>query len=539
VPAPTAGVASGGSLRRRVSRSFAVAATLLVIGAALAGGGLSTAAHDRTRLLNQVDPAVQHADDYETALVNQSAGARLYAETGSASALVAYRQGVASAAVARGGLVDDLGTIPQLRPDLDRIDTMTAAWQAGFLRPLVATPGPDPAAVSLARTTSSSLVFSRIRQQFALLQSALQHERTGAVRGFNDALNLLTGLVIAVFVGLAAILLAVWIGLRRSVLTPLAAVGADSRLVTAGAFDHPVAAHGPIEIAGLAHDIDAMRSRVVDDLHALEVAHRELAAQRVALEETSVELARSNRDLEQFAYVASHDLQEPLRKVAAFCQLLSERYHDQLDEKGQQYIEFAVDGAKRMQSLVTDLLSFSRVGRTRDRWSEVPLGAVVDVALSNLEARIERSGATVNIHGELPTVRGDATLLAALFQNLIGNAIKFQGEDPPVVDLSATTTGEQWAVRVTDNGIGIEEKYSERVFVIFQRLHTRESYEGTGIGLALSRKIVEFHGGEISIEVHPPPGTTMLVTFPLLAPSLVSGSDADPAMAEGADRPHG
>jgi CheY-like chemotaxis protein/nitrogen-specific signal transduction histidine kinase len=262
-----------------------------------------------------------------------------------------------------------------------------------------------------------------------------------------------------------------------------------------------------------------MRSRVVEDLHALETAHREVAAGRRELEERALELARSNRDLEQFAYVASHDLQEPLRKVAAFCQLLSERYHEELDEKGQQYIDFAVDGAKRMQSLVNDLLSFSRVGRNHDQWTDVALDAAVRVALSNLEARIESSGASVTFPETLPMVRGDSTLLAALFQNLIGNAIKFQGDDPPVVDVTCVRREALWELRVTDNGIGIEPQYAARVFVIFQRLHARDRYEGTGIGWALCRKIVEFHGGEITVAPIPGPGTTIAFTLPALPPT--------------------
>jgi light-regulated signal transduction histidine kinase (bacteriophytochrome) len=263
-----------------------------------------------------------------------------------------------------------------------------------------------------------------------------------------------------------------------------------------------------------------MRRRVVDDLRALDVAHLDLAGQRLELEERGVELARSNRDLEQFAYVASHDLQEPLRKVAAFCQLLSDRYRDQLDDTGQQYIGFAVDGAKRMQSLIGDLLRFSRVGRTDEHWSEVALGEAVRRALSNLEDIVAGAGATVTVAGQLPTVRGDAGLLAALFQNLIGNALKFRADEPPVVEIASARAGDFWEIRVSDNGIGIEPRYAERVFVIFQRLHTRDRYEGTGIGLALCRKIVEYHGGHIRVEERPLPGATIVVSLPALAPDL-------------------
>ncbi|MHB1533612.1 MAG: sensor histidine kinase, partial [Acidimicrobiales bacterium] len=271
--------------------------------------------------------------------------------------------------------------------------------------------------------------------------------------------------------------------------------------------DRPVEATGPDEIAELARDIEAMRSRIVDDLHAIDSARAELASQ-------GEELTRSNRDLEQFAYVASHDLQEPLRKVASFCQLLRDRYRDQLDERGVQYIDFAVDGAKRMQALVTDLLAFSRVGRTTENFVAVDLNRALIHAEENLEGRMRETGATVVVVTPLPTVRGDATLMAALWQNLIGNAVKFRSDQAPRVEVTWRREDEGWRFWLRDNGIGIEPQYAERVFTIFQRLHGRDRYEGTGIGLALCRKIVEFHGGRISLESEDRPGTTVTFTLP-------------------------
>jgi PAS domain S-box-containing protein len=215
-----------------------------------------------------------------------------------------------------------------------------------------------------------------------------------------------------------------------------------------------------------------------------------------ALREAHEELKRSNSELEQFAYVASHDLQEPLRKVASFCQMLELRYGEQLDDRAREYIAFAVDGAKRMQDLINDLLAFSRVGRIGTPHGEVPLRAVLDGVRRDLGAAIEETGARVEV-GDLPTVRGDPTLLAVVFRNLIANAIKFRGDEPPRVVVSADRDGDMWDFTVSDNGIGIEPEYAERIFVIFQRLHTRQAYEGTGIGLALCRKIVEHHGGRI------------------------------------------
>jgi light-regulated signal transduction histidine kinase (bacteriophytochrome) len=235
---------------------------------------------------------------------------------------------------------------------------------------------------------------------------------------------------------------------------------------------------------------------------------------QVRLAAANTELARSNEDLERFAYVASHDLQEPLRKVASFCQLLEQRYSDQLDDRGRQYIAFAVDGAKRMQVLINDLLAFSRIGRTTERFEEVSLDDCLELARHNLAAAVEATGADVRASTELPTVSGDRSLLVALLQNLIGNAIKFHGDATPEVEVAAQTAEGQWLMSVSDNGIGIEPRFAERIFVIFQRLHGREAYTGTGIGLAMCRKIVEFHGGRIWLDTDHRPGTRFFFTLP-------------------------
>jgi light-regulated signal transduction histidine kinase (bacteriophytochrome) len=217
----------------------------------------------------------------------------------------------------------------------------------------------------------------------------------------------------------------------------------------------------------------------------------------------SEELARSNDDLQQFAYVASHDLSEPLRKVANFCQLLERQYGPQLDDKARQYIDFAVDGAKRMQVLITDLLALSRVGRTTEEFESVDLERALAAALATLSDRIDDAGARIERVTPLPTIAGDQSLLTSLFENLVGNAVKYRREDvPPVVRIAAEHDAENsvWTFTVSDNGIGIDPQYAERIFAVFQRLHLRDRYGGTGIGLALCRKIVEFHGGRIWLD---------------------------------------
>ncbi|HKO23820.1 MAG TPA: ATP-binding protein [Chloroflexota bacterium] len=232
-----------------------------------------------------------------------------------------------------------------------------------------------------------------------------------------------------------------------------------------------------------------------------------------ALETTAVDLRRSNAELEQFAYVASHDLQEPLRMISSYIQLLQRRYQGQLDAKADTFIGFAVDGVTRMQRLINDLLAYSRVGTHGAPLVPTDCGEVVAGAIAALGAPIAETGARV-IYGELPTVLGDATQLGQLFQNLIGNALKFCTGVTPEIMISAERAGGEWLFRVCDNGIGIDPAYAERIFIIFQRLHSREEYPGTGIGLAICKKIVERHGGRIWVESQPGQGATFTFSLP-------------------------
>jgi PAS domain S-box-containing protein len=227
----------------------------------------------------------------------------------------------------------------------------------------------------------------------------------------------------------------------------------------------------------------------------------------------AAELARSNAELEQFAYVASHDLQEPLRAVASCVQLLQKRYGGKLDARADEFISHAVEGTKRMQALITDLLAYSRVGTHVQPFELVDCAEVLAEAMANLTFAIEESGATV-VPGALPKLMADGSQLAQVFQNLIGNAIKFHGERKPEIRVTAERQGSEWVFSVADNGIGIEPQYFERVFRVFQRLHTRARYPGTGIGLAICKKIIERHGGRIWIESRLGEGTTFLFSLP-------------------------
>jgi len=250
--------------------------------------------------------------------------------------------------------------------------------------------------------------------------------------------------------------------------------------------------------------------RTNEELEA-EIVERKRAEEQ--LKRTMADLQRSNKELEQFAYVASHDLQEPLRMVSSYTQLLARRYQDRLDQDAHEFISYAVDGAARMQRLINDLLTYSRVGTRGKAFGETDCQRALEETLANLQTAIEEPDATVT-HDPLPTVIADESQLRQVFQNLVSNAIKFHAEAPPRVHIGAQRQDGEWVFSVGDNGIGIEPQYHERIFVIFQRLHPGDEYPGTGIGLALCKRIVERHGGRIWVESALGEGATFYFTIP-------------------------
>lgn len=265
--------------------------------------------------------------------------------------------------------------------------------------------------------------------------------------------------------------------------------------------------------AELAASRDALEERVAERTRELELEIAERRQAQVALTEQTERLSRSNADLEQFAYVASHDLQEPLRMVASYTQLLAKGEQDRLRPEAKEYIAFAIDGATRMQSLISDLLRYSRLASEPTPLVPLEPEDLLATVRKNLEVAISENGAVVTAD-PLPVVRGNESQLVQLLQNLVANAIKFRGEQPPVVHVSAVSRGDFIEFAVRDNGVGFDPKYAPKIFVIFQRLHARGKYPGTGIGLAVCKKIVERHGGTIWVESAPGAGTTFFFTLP-------------------------
>ncbi len=245
-----------------------------------------------------------------------------------------------------------------------------------------------------------------------------------------------------------------------------------------------------------------------------DITDRVLAEQN--LQKMNEDLTRSNSELERFAYVASHDLQEPLRMVTSYLQLLERRYKDRLDGDAIEFINYAVDGSSRMKTLINDLLAYSRVGTRGNELKRTDFDKVMQRVLATLKTITDETHAEITFD-PMPTIMADETQIEQLFQNLIGNAIKFQGEDAPKIHVGVQKDDQSWLFSVRDNGIGIDPQFYDRIFIIFQRLHNREKYEGTGIGLAISKRIVERHGGRIWIESEQGKGSTFYFTLPIVA----------------------
>lgn len=334
------------------------------------------------------------------------------------------------------------------------------------------------------------------------LQNHIDQELTSQ-QARSNALMFVIVLILTSFTFFGALIMS------RSIAAPLKRLKDGIEIIATGNLDYRIDVTGNDELSDLARAGNEMAEKLGGSYISIQTLEEEIELRK----STEADLERSNKELEQFAYVASHDLQEPLRMVSSYTQLLAQRYENQLDEKANLFIHYAVDGAVRMQSLINDLLMFSRIGTRGKPLEPVDAHAVLGQAISVLKINIDEAKAIIT-NDQLPEVRADASQLVQLFQNLIGNAVKFRGEEYPNVHITATDAGREWLFSVRDNGIGIDRQYADKIFIIFQRLHTKEEYSGSGIGLAICKKIVERHGGRIWFESEPGKGATFFFTIP-------------------------
>nr|WP_221376943.1 ATP-binding protein [Actinoplanes polyasparticus] len=505
------------TLRRRI---VALCITVGVVLSALGVFAAITAAENNRQLddvLNRASPMRAAGEALNTAYVDQETGIRGFAIIGDEANLKPFTQGRADEQrlVSRiEGLLHPEDT--DIRAELTEVRARAADWRREVAEPVIAVIRAEGTQAGQDRLKATSTEqFDALRVAIADMQDDIQVLRTRSA----DAAKQSSRTMVAIQISAAAIIIlagsALLLLLDRMVSRPVTELAEQVREVAGGDYDKRISSTGSPELAGLAGDVDGMRRKIAAELAEVREARSQIEWVNDQLKVQAEELTRSNRDLEQFAYVASHDLQEPLRKVASFCQLLQRRYSGQLDERADQYIGFAVDGAQRMQRLINDLLAFSRIGRLTAGFAEVDLNGVLAEVRSQLEGRAGED-AEISWAG-LPIVEGEEPLLTTLFVNLIGNSLKFRRPDvAPVIRVSAERADGEWRINVRDNGIGIEAEFADKVFVIFQRLHARDAYEGTGIGLAIVKKIVEYHGGRIWLDLDVEDGTSIWFTLPVL-----------------------
>jgi signal transduction histidine kinase len=511
---------------------YSVIATMVVLVIACSVVGViifERASQASNNLISSLGPARTALVDMQSTLVDQENAIRGYLLTHDAEFLQPYYQGEQTLQRDQADAQFQLTGHAKALTELQGLEQQITSWKTEYAIPFIET-AQQGALVGLEQLEASDSAFNQLRGQFVSVENELDGERGQAMQ----KLTRINAERDWTFVGMLGVFLLsvcfIVLLVHLMVLRPLRRLQQQARQVTEGAFNTPLTPSGPQDIRALSSGIDAMRWKIVESLDNTERQRVELVKQKETLDAQAEELRRSNEELEQFAYVASHDLQEPLRKVASFCQLIEKRYGESLDERGTQYIHYAVDGAKRMQVLINDLLTFSRVGRVSDRRERVELQSCLDSALDRLEYALDECRAKI-VQRPLPAVSGDPTLLSMLWQNLVGNALKFRSpERSPEVSISWAPDPDQPGfvrVSVADNGIGIPPAFAEKVFVIFQRLHSREAYSGTGIGLALCKKIVEHHGGRIWLDPEREVGTRFIFTLPVAAEPVENDQEAD------------
>ncbi|WBB48984.1 CHASE3 domain-containing protein [Verrucosispora sp. WMMA2044] len=527
---------AGWSLRGRLA-VLVVVVGLLLIG--VAGAEAVVATRNRAHIdavLNQTGPLRAQSQELLAVLVDQETAIRGYALTGEREDLVPFDTGRQREQELATSMDRLLAGYPELRDEFGTVRQRAEQWRQAIALPVIA------AIETGGATAGQQLLTDRSRQQFDqirvavdVLQNGILEVRDEAAADVRSTSNLLVLLLViaALVVLVAGVVLLT--SLERMVIRPLTSLAGQVREVAVGDYGHGITGTGPPEFQRLGADVDAMRQKIAADLAEVREARERIEWVNTQLQKQAEELTRSNRDLEQFAYVASHDLQEPLRKVASFCQLLQRRYAGRLDERADQYIAFAVDGAQRMQRLINDLLAFSRIGRLTTGFTDVDLNHLMAEVAAQTEPARQYADAELT-WGELPVIRGEEPLLTNLLVNLVSNSVKFRRADvAPKVHVSARLIGEDWEITCQDNGIGIEPEFADKIFVIFQRLHAKDAYPGTGIGLAIVKKIVEYHGGRVWVDTDVPEGTAIRFTLPALPADVEAATSTTGADGAGAD----
>lgn len=401
---------------------------------------------------------------------------------------------------------------PAQQQRLQTLRTQTTAWWNHLQEAIDIRRATPDTARSLRLTTTTALARSRSLGQMRAVLEAMRQTEEDLLGQRQEEQEYLQGRTERTL----------WIGAVFSVLLTgglLALVASNTRRLYET--NHQLA-HSNTQL-------EAARQAAENAQFAAEKAHRQIESAHQTIERANRELQRSNEELGHFAYVASHDLQEPLRAISGCVQLLQRRYEGQLDARADQFIMHAVDGAQRMQTLINDLLAYSRVGTRDQQFSSIEVENLIAQVKRSLSAQITESGAQIT-QDAMPTIRGDAQQLEQVWQNFVSNAIKFRGDEPPQIHLGATRdeANASWIFSVSDHGPGIEPQYFERIWVMFQRLHTRSEYPGTGIGLAICKKIIERHGGSVSVESEFGHGTTFRFSIPDVIPDAetIVGAEA-------------
>nr|WP_253866765.1 sensor histidine kinase [Micromonospora sp. WMMA2032] len=513
----------------------ALLGVVLVLLLGLAAAEAAVAAKNRQNIdavLLKTGPLRVQAQELMSVLLDQETAVRGYAVNGDRNDLVPYREGVQREQTLIASIRDLSADYPDVRRELGVVEQRTAQWRSQVAEPVIATTERSgPAAGQALITDQTRQQFDGIRGAVTTLQDEVLTVRKETADRVNATSNVLVVLLIIAALVVAVAGAVMLLSLDRILIRPLAGLVGQVREVAEGDYQHHIEGSGPPEFRRLADDIDLMRQKIAQELDEVRQARERIEWVNSQLQKQAEELTRSNRDLEQFAYVASHDLQEPLRKVASFCQLLQRRYAGQLDERADQYIAFAVDGAQRMQRLINDLLAFSRIGRLTTGFTEVDLNKVMGDVAGQTEAARQYADAELT-WDEMPTIRGEEPLLTNLLVNLVSNSVKFRRPDvTPKVHVSARLVDGEWEISCRDNGIGIEPEFADKIFVIFQRLHSKDAYPGTGIGLAIVKKIVEYHGGRVWVDTDAEEGTTIRFTLPALEADIEAARAADEAAA--------